>query len=100
MQGSGNIEKYKDVVLEIQVYATKAYAFIEKLSFKAMLAKWWMPNKAESKFDEFSCKFFDQKVQMNQVHELVILVYTFIYMYLYIYIYYTFPIWMRFLIDI
>ena len=44
-----------------------------------MLAKWWMPNKAESKFDEFSCKFFDQKVQMNQVHELVILVCNLIY---------------------
>ena len=49
-----------------------------------MLAKWWMPNKAESKFDEFSCKFFDQKVQMNQVHELVILVYNLLYMYIYI----------------
>lgn len=84
MQGSAYIEKYKDVIIEIQIYATKAYAFIEKLSFKAMLAKWWMPNKAESKFDEFSCKFFDQKVQMNQVHELVILVYNLIYMYIYI----------------
>ncbi|KAG0556775.1 hypothetical protein KC19_11G078200 [Ceratodon purpureus] len=71
VQGSACLDRYKDVLEEILLYSTKAFAFIDKVYLQAM------PNtlqlvpgcKTSAKFSEFACRFYNLKVELYEQYE-------------------------------
>lgn len=71
MQGTADLDIYRQQLEESYVTATKAYAFIEKLTFKATIPTWWIPNKVAATLNSFGDQFHNQKVQLQEVHNRV-----------------------------
>ncbi len=49
------------------MFASKAFAFLEKLCHKAgSVSSWWLPHKGEAPFNVFQCQFEHLALQLNE----------------------------------
>lgn len=73
MQGSACLDRYKELLEEILLYSSKAFAFIEKVILHAMGNSLQVVcgNKTQAKFNEFTCRFCNHKVKLYEQYESV-----------------------------
>lgn len=70
--GCSCLDPYQDVLEDIMLYTTKAYAFMEKLYFKLLhVSTHGILRKSALKMGEFACRFFNQTVKLCEIYETV-----------------------------
>ncbi|KAG0614767.1 hypothetical protein M758_6G202200 [Ceratodon purpureus] len=71
IQGSTCLNRYMEVLLEIQLYSSKAYAYVEKLCFKKMDTTLRLPAqcKVQAKLNDFANRFFNQRAKLCEEYE-------------------------------
>jgi hypothetical protein len=65
------LNRYQDVLEDILLYSTKAYAFMEKLCFKVLPISTHGVHKSAMKMSEFACRFFNHTVRLCEDYETV-----------------------------